>query len=162
MASAESVAGMLLVEGDWGFGKSHIQMLCFDEIEKRQVACACERINGKGSSLANIHRMVPRWLSSLQFPTPYGLVAAFEQRVIALDQALEWCEKQNGNFAQHLRLALHGHARGWLGALGLQFSMPEYPYQHSKAMDVLLSAAELLASCRPPRYGSFTRRGRKP
>ena len=144
LVSAKAVAGMLLVEGDWGFGKSHIQMLCLDEIEKRQVPCAYERINGKGSSLAHVHRMVPRWLSSLQFPTAYGLIAAFKQQVIVREQALEWCNKQSSHFAQNLHWALHGHAGGWLGALGLQFSMPDYPYQHSKAMDVLLSAADML------------------
>lgn len=144
LVSAKAVAGMLVIEGDWGFGKSHIQMLCLDEIEKRQVPCAYERINGKGSSLAHIHRMVPRWLSGLQFPTAYGLTAAFQQRVIAHDQALEWCNNQSGSFAQNLRWALQGYPSGWLGALGLQFSMPDYPYQHPKAMEVLLSAAEML------------------
>lgn len=144
LLSAKAIAGMLLVEGDWGFGKSHIQMLCLDEIEKCQVPCAYERINGKGSSLAHIHRTVPRWLSGLQFPTACGLFAAFEQQVIAREPALEWCKKQSGSFAQNLYWALQGHASGWLGALGLQFSMPDYPYQHPKAMDVFLSAADML------------------
>jgi hypothetical protein len=142
--NAKLGAGMLLVEGDWGFGKSHIQMLCLDEIENHRLPCAYERINGRGSSLAHVHRMVPRWLCGLQFPTAYGLMAAIELEVIDREQALKWCNGYGGTFAANLRWAMQGHASGWLRAIGLQFSMPDYPYQHPKAMDLLLSATDML------------------
>jgi hypothetical protein len=144
LVNLKTRAGMLLIEADWGFGKSHVQMLCLDEIEKRRVPSGYERIDGRGSSLAHIHRMVPRLLSGLRFTTANGLMAAVEQGVIGREEALEWCNGHTGTFAENLRLALHGNARGWLAALGLRFAMPDYPYQHPRAMDLLLSAADML------------------
>jgi hypothetical protein len=94
--------------------------------------------------MAHIHRVVPRWLGSMQFPTARGLMAAVEQEVIGRDPALEWCNRHGGTFAENLRWALQGHTPSWLGALGLQLAMPDYSYQHPKALAVLLSAADML------------------
>jgi hypothetical protein len=47
-----------------------------------------------------------------------------------------------------LRQALAGRNEGWLEALGLQYQMPDYPYQHAKALDLLISSADLLRYAR--------------
>jgi hypothetical protein len=148
LVSAKARPQMLMIEGDWGFGKSHVQMICADEIKRHDLPCVYDRVNGRDSSLAHIHRSIPRWLLNIQFATARGLRAALEQEVIPADRTLDWCKKHTGALSDAIRQALAGRTEGWLEALGLQYQMPDYPYQHLKALELLISTADLLRSAR--------------
>ncbi|MFX0142101.1 MAG: BREX system ATP-binding domain-containing protein, partial [Candidatus Hodarchaeota archaeon] len=53
---------VLGIHGDWGSGKSHLQMLFKERAGRDGIALIQDCIDGRAGSLAHIHRCVPRWL----------------------------------------------------------------------------------------------------
>jgi hypothetical protein len=130
---------LVFVLGDWGFGKSHIRMLCVEELRKRGIPHVHDAIDGSAGSLSHIHRCVPRWLEGLRIGQFIGLRAAFDGHSIDRDKAYRWALANFSRFSTGLRLALaYGY---WHWANGHQFRSPDYSYQHPHGLEFLLSAA---------------------
>jgi P-loop Domain of unknown function (DUF2791) len=141
------VAGsrMILVSGDWGFGKSHIRMLCIEELCKRGIPHVQDCINGSSGSLSHLHRCVPRWLEGIRIGPVTGLRDALEVGQIDREKAYRWCREHTSRFSSGLRLAL-GNPLWWNYAVGHQWRTPDYPYQHEKALEMLVGVGRFVSN----------------
>ena len=140
-----SVAGELaVVSADWGFGKSHVRTLLASDLRTRGIPCIYDCVDGRGTSLAHIHRAVARWLEHVQIGCRTGLQNAVMTRTIPPDRALKWTMSRSSSFAYGLQMAIKYPSWGWHLALGHNYRSPDYGYQHPKAMDLLLSFADFL------------------
>jgi hypothetical protein len=137
-------AHLLLIQGDWGTGKSHLRILCKDVIRQQHLPIIEEQVDGKAASLAHTHRVVSRWLNNIQFDDVRGLVGAVEQNHLSRVDLIKFCNAHDDAFTRGLRIALTGAADGWLIAIGYQYGSPDYPYQHVKALSLITSAADCL------------------
>jgi len=135
---------MLMVEGDWGFGKSHLRLLITAEMVDLGIPHIHDSIDGRGTSLSHLHRCVPRWMEKTRFGDIYGLRDAIESGKLNYELAWSYCSVRQNYFATALRQALQGRASGWIGAMGYNFRMPDYSYQHQKALDLICSFADFL------------------
>ena len=50
-----------MVHADYGFGKTHLELLCMEELLRKNIPYVNDNIDGRSGSLAHIHRCVPRW-----------------------------------------------------------------------------------------------------
>ncbi len=137
-------AHLLLIQGDWGTGKSHLRILCKHLVRQQHLPMIEEQVDGKASSLAHTHRVVSRWLNNIQFDEVRGLVGAVEKNHLSRADLIKFCNAHDDAFSRGLRIALTGAADGWLIAVGYQYGSPDYPYQHAKALSLIASAADCL------------------
>jgi hypothetical protein len=141
----------LLVPGDWGFGKSHMRMLCTALLAEQGLPFVRDAIDGKACSLAHLHRCVPRWLETLRWRQASGLRHLVRAGAIDHGRAVAWCSRQSDPHACALRVALSGSQSTWLTALGHQLRTPDYSYQHPRAAGLLSAVAGLLHAAGPGR-----------
>lgn len=137
---------MIVIAGDWGFGKSHMRMLLSSHLSERRIPFIHECIDARAASLSHVHRAVSRWLERIQFGRTIGLRDALENGNLSREQALGWASRNRSDFAYGLRSALAGVEWGWLLALGHLYRAPDYPYQHPKAWALFESVANFLAA----------------
>ncbi len=145
LMSGSSGPRMILVSGDWGFGKSHIRMLCIEGLSKRGIPHVQDCIDGNSGSLAHLHRCVPRWLEGIRIGSATGLRDALEGSHIDREKAFQWCSRNMNAFSQRLRFAM-SNPIWWNYVVGHQFRTPDYTYQHDKALELLFSAGEFVHS----------------
>lgn len=138
----------LMVEGDWGSGKSHTAMLCRRYIEELSLPWVHASVDGRGGSLSHLHRSVPTWIEGLRIGPVRGLQQVLEHGLVPRQAAVDWAKASTSPFGQALTLALNGSAKGWLEAMGHQFAMPDYSYQHPKALQLFLDLGTFLGATR--------------
>ena len=135
--------GPLVFEGAWGAGKTHLAMLLRGELDGRGIPWIQTAIDGKASSLSHLNRSVVGWLEGVRVGPVRGLRNAIERGLLSSKDTLEWSRTKSAMFPRGLWLALeNGSITGWLMALGHLVAMPDYPYQHAKALELLLDAAD--------------------
>ncbi|MFL5352685.1 BREX system ATP-binding domain-containing protein [Archangium sp.] len=134
----------IILEGDWGAGKSHLLMLCRTIASDLSIPWVHGTIDGRTHSLSHLHRCISGWLDAMRVGSCMGLRLVLESGAIPRESSLKWTNEHTGNFAQGLRDALNGHPMGWLRVLGHFYSSPDYSYQHAKAVDLFCSTAEFL------------------
>jgi hypothetical protein len=141
----------LLIEGDWGSGKSHLRMLLRHELRRRRIPYVSSAVGRFQGSLAHFHLTAPRWLDTIDFGDAHGVRAGLDCGLLSRDGARKWSDSNQSQFARGLRWALRGWHEGWLLALGHCYSMPNYSYQHEKAVELFLSVGDYLRSAGPGR-----------
>jgi hypothetical protein len=139
-------SSLLLLQGDWGSGKSHHRMLCQQIVEDLGLPSIQHCVDGAGGSLAHAHRCISTWLSECTVGTTTGLPSAFDYGLLDRDKSLAWCASRYGSFEFGLSLVLDGMSWGWFTALGHQFATPDYGYQRDKALAVLHSSASYMTA----------------
>ncbi|HYV47350.1 MAG TPA: P-loop NTPase fold protein [Myxococcaceae bacterium] len=139
--------GPILLEGDWGSGKTHIKTLLRHEMRRRQIPHVATALGRYQGSLAHLHLTVPQWLTTVDFGGARGLRAALDAGILSPGGTHAWANTKVTPFAEGLRWALGGwDEAGWLRALGHCYAMPNQGYQHWKALDLVLSAGEYVAT----------------
>jgi hypothetical protein len=136
---------MAFILGDWGFGKTHLQLLLADSFLTRGVPFLRDNVDGKSGSLAHLHRTVPRWMESLQLGSHTGLRAITEGELKDLNRIRNWCANRQSSFSKNLVWALNGLEWAWSLAAGHQYQSPDYAHNHLKALEILEDFASLLA-----------------
>jgi hypothetical protein len=144
--AAARKGGVLLVEGDWGAGKSHLSMLLRGEIEKRSLPWIRGLVDGRGGSLSHIHRNLSTWMEGIRFGQVRGLPDALGHGLLNADAAAAWASGESSPFARGLSLGLNGATSGWLLSLGHLYATPDSSYQHPKALALLQDCARFLTS----------------
>jgi len=140
-----SKSNLVFILGDWGFGKSHIRMLLVDSFNGREIPYVSDHVDGKSGSLAHLHRTVPRWLESLHLGPYTGIRSVVEGALKDPSRAKDWCKRHNTWFSWQLSNALRGMEWAWDLVPGHQFQFPDSSLNHTKALENLLSSADLLA-----------------
>lgn len=136
----------LLLEGDWGSGKTHMKMLLRHELRRRRIPHVVASVGRYQGSLAHLHLTVPRWLATLDFGDACGLRAALECGLVSENATREWAMASESALARGLQWALAGRPEGWLLALGHCYSVPSHSYQHRKALDLVLSVGQFVSA----------------
>lgn len=142
----------LLMQGDWGCGKTHMRMLFREHLVRNHIPFVEDTVDGRAGSLAHIHRCIPRWLSQLSLGDMEGFRNMLLCGTLDRSQAVNWCRLRKhpyakNPFAMYLSRALiSGWYWGWFMALGHGYHTPDYSYQHPKARDLFFSAVELLSA----------------
>ena len=142
---------ILFVPGDWGFGKSHVRMLCAALLGEQGFPFVRDAIDGHACSLAHLHRCVPRWLETLRWRQVCGLRHLLRAGAFDHGRAIAWFSGQSDPHVCTLRVALNGSQSTWLTALGHHLCTPDYSYQHPRAAGLLSAVAELLNIAGPGR-----------
>jgi hypothetical protein len=137
---------MVLVEGDWGTGKSHLRALLSGHLVEMDIPFIYTNIDARGASLAHIHRIMPIWLNLIRIGAASGLRDLFYHDILPRNETIKWTSRRQGPFAEGLRMALGDDSFGWQIALGHFFEAPDSSYQHEKALSLVLSCAELFNS----------------
>jgi hypothetical protein len=134
----------LFIEGDWGSGKSHLSMACRRCLAGRQLPWLYQCVDGKGNSLSHFNRCVGKWLESIRIADVHGLRAGIESEVLQKARVKEWAEANYSDFTYGILGALDGLESGWLRALGHLCAIPDASYQKDRALEIFLSAAEMV------------------
>jgi hypothetical protein len=143
-STGSSAPHLLLLRGDWGFGKSHLRALCEHEVERIGLPYVCGCVDGRDHSLAHLNRCLPTWLNSIQVGTFRGLPSAVTYDHFDRHKMFLWCAASIAPFARGISWALAGWPAGWLLATGEWYSAPDYSYQHRKSVELLKAAADFL------------------
>lgn len=135
---------IVIVEDDYGFGKSHLRSLVSGSLVQSNIPFLFDCIDARASSLAHIHRAMPSWLGRIRIGPHLGLRDILYHEVLPRDGVIEWLSGKYDPFAWGLKSALRGEEFGWMQALGLLYQYPDYSYQHEKAISLLFSCTDLL------------------
>jgi hypothetical protein len=133
------------VNADWGFGKTHLQMLLVETFLRRQIPFVYDNVDGKSGSLAHLHRTVPRWMESIQSGTYRGIRSIAEGELSDRRCIDTWCRHRGSSFSKHLVSALDGREWEWNLVVGHQYQFPDYSYNHAKGLEILEDFASLLS-----------------
>jgi hypothetical protein len=134
----------LLVEGDWGSGKSHVSMLCRAVLARRNLAWIFDAVDGRGSSLSHVNRCVPNWLENIRIGSSLGLRGALENGIVDRLKLTSWAVKHPNDLGSGLLAALSGYEGGWLRATGHLCAMPDDSRQRTRAVALVISTAEIV------------------
>lgn len=134
----------ILIEGDWGGGKSHLSMLCRAILSSHRLAWIYDCVDGKGGSLSHPNRCIPNWLGQMRVGGTTGLRAVIESDTLLQSSVLEWAKLDNSILAIALRHALEGSEYAWLLALGSHYAVPDNARQRERALSLVFDTSRLI------------------